>query len=291
MLDKKLLGKHITKLRKEQNMTQKDLASRLHMSFQAVSKWERGVSLPDVEILSLLGRVLGTSLWSLLYQSNSTMTINQLVDDLNINKITKANYNNIAVLLQSELLNDDFLSRIHVKEVLETLNYIRKHRMQYTEFKTIKLAHEIVKVYTRFLDDSFLVFKKEEVNKMKLLTLVGNIDYDGIIMNKFITKKLERRTNTVIAVYNMKHNKEHIYVSCTQDLIQKGFSAYFICQFIVTSLTSPQCYGKGGGGEQHRASFEFRNDCLSPNVEQESIRLLKEYMRAYKDFKISITNQ
>ena len=45
MFDMKQIGKKITNLRKENNMTQMELADKLGISFQAVSNWERGGSL------------------------------------------------------------------------------------------------------------------------------------------------------------------------------------------------------------------------------------------------------
>ncbi|MBQ2898418.1 MAG: helix-turn-helix transcriptional regulator, partial [Oscillospiraceae bacterium] len=45
-LDKERFGEFVSKLRKEQGMTQKELAERLFVSDKAVSKWERGQSLP-----------------------------------------------------------------------------------------------------------------------------------------------------------------------------------------------------------------------------------------------------
>lgn len=51
MLDKKGVGKRIAYYRKEHGMTQKDLAALLNISYQAVSKWEAGISLPTVEML------------------------------------------------------------------------------------------------------------------------------------------------------------------------------------------------------------------------------------------------
>ena len=43
-MDAKKLGQFIAEIRKEQNMTQAELASKLHVTDKAVSKWERGVS-------------------------------------------------------------------------------------------------------------------------------------------------------------------------------------------------------------------------------------------------------
>jgi phosphoribosylformylglycinamidine cyclo-ligase len=45
------IGKYIRKKRIEMHLTQKDLAEALHISFQAVSKWETGSTLPETSIL------------------------------------------------------------------------------------------------------------------------------------------------------------------------------------------------------------------------------------------------
>ncbi len=60
------MGKFIASLRKEKNMTQKDLADKLYVSDRAVSKWERGLNFPDITLLKKLSEVLGVSLTELL---------------------------------------------------------------------------------------------------------------------------------------------------------------------------------------------------------------------------------
>lgn len=42
------MGMFICKLRKENNMTQMELAQQLHVTDKAVSRWERGIGYPDV---------------------------------------------------------------------------------------------------------------------------------------------------------------------------------------------------------------------------------------------------
>lgn len=49
----------IAAARKEQNMTQKELAAALHVSDRAVSKWERGAGFPDISLLEPLADTLG----------------------------------------------------------------------------------------------------------------------------------------------------------------------------------------------------------------------------------------
>ncbi len=60
------LGSQISLYRKNVNMTQEELADRLGVTPQAVSKWERGMSLPDVTLLAQLCRILHCSSDSVL---------------------------------------------------------------------------------------------------------------------------------------------------------------------------------------------------------------------------------
>ena len=59
-------GAFISEKRKALGMTQKDLAEKLFLSDKAVSKWERGLSLPDVSVLMPLAQVLGVTVTELL---------------------------------------------------------------------------------------------------------------------------------------------------------------------------------------------------------------------------------
>ena len=60
------IGKVILCLRKEQGMTQRELAERLCVTDKAVSKWERGLGYPDVSLLAKLSQILGADLSALL---------------------------------------------------------------------------------------------------------------------------------------------------------------------------------------------------------------------------------
>lgn len=50
-LDKAAFGHFLAQLRREKGMTQKELAATLYVSDKAVSKWERGLSVPDISLL------------------------------------------------------------------------------------------------------------------------------------------------------------------------------------------------------------------------------------------------
>ena len=66
MIDNIAVGKTIAGLRQNKNMTQQQLAAALNVSHQAVSKWETGAALPDVQTLMALTQLFGITVEQLL---------------------------------------------------------------------------------------------------------------------------------------------------------------------------------------------------------------------------------
>lgn len=65
-MDRIKTGELIAQSRREKNMTQKELAQRLHVSDRAISKWERGAGFPDVSLLEPLATALDLNVLDLL---------------------------------------------------------------------------------------------------------------------------------------------------------------------------------------------------------------------------------
>ncbi|MDO5417014.1 MAG: helix-turn-helix transcriptional regulator [Lachnospiraceae bacterium] len=65
-MDKEQFGCFLQQLRKEKGYTQKELAARLFISDKAVSKWERGLSLPDPTLLIPISEILDVTVTELL---------------------------------------------------------------------------------------------------------------------------------------------------------------------------------------------------------------------------------
>ena len=61
-MDQEKIGKFISKVRKEKNITQEQLADKLHITNRAISKWENGICLPDVSIMMELCKILDISI-------------------------------------------------------------------------------------------------------------------------------------------------------------------------------------------------------------------------------------
>ena len=73
MFDTAQVGRRIAALRKSHNMTQYELADKLNISFQAVSNWERGTSMPDISKLPEIAYLFDTSIDDILGKSNPVL--------------------------------------------------------------------------------------------------------------------------------------------------------------------------------------------------------------------------
>ena len=65
-MEKEKTGQLIAELRKEKGLTQKQLAEALNVTDKAVSKWERGLSFPDISMLEPISELLGVSIMEIL---------------------------------------------------------------------------------------------------------------------------------------------------------------------------------------------------------------------------------
>lgn len=86
-MDKEKTGQLITELRKEKGLTQKQLAEALNVTDKAVSKWERGLSFPDISMLEPISELLGVSIMEILagerQSGDGTMTREQAQELIN----------------------------------------------------------------------------------------------------------------------------------------------------------------------------------------------------------------
>ncbi len=66
-------GEHLSRLRRNVDMTQSDLAERANVTRQAISKYEMGDSFPDISVLILLAEALGVSTGELIAAGEPTV--------------------------------------------------------------------------------------------------------------------------------------------------------------------------------------------------------------------------
>ena len=72
-MDQLKIGKFIAECRKQQSLTQAQLAEKLHITDKAISKWERGIAMPDSSIMLELCSILGISVNEMLSGERATL--------------------------------------------------------------------------------------------------------------------------------------------------------------------------------------------------------------------------
>ena len=110
MTDERLkvqIGTNISNLRKRQGLTQAGLAEKVNYSDKAVSKWERGESVPDILTLVALAEVLGVTVDDLLQDPDAlpenTGAVQQVMDQV-VQKTLKRKANKRIIVQLSSLL-------------------------------------------------------------------------------------------------------------------------------------------------------------------------------------------
>ena len=140
------IGKYIASKRKALGLTQKQLAEKLNMSDKSVSKWERGICLPDVTVYLELCKILGISINEFLAGEDIPKeTIEQKAEE-NIIQITKDNKNKqkylkkIIRLLIVMLVVFIFITSIFIyKKLTQPQNYIEPYLEKSTEMQTANM--------------------------------------------------------------------------------------------------------------------------------------------------------
>lgn len=150
MFDMNRIGKAIRTARIEKNMTQMDLADQMGVSYQAVSYWERGSSMPDIAKLETLSQVLGLSVSDLLGVEN---------------KETKA----VTRILEKE---DAGLTVEELSQIAPMLppDQFREQTAKTAEKKKTWTVAELVDI-APYLDEDFLDELAEDVQVESLLVL------------------------------------------------------------------------------------------------------------------------
>jgi len=130
------IGKFIAECRKKQNLTQKELAEKLNITDRAVSKWERGINLPDISLLHELSDILKINVTELLDGKRSEKKKIDSDDILNTLKYTEIktmekHKNNINLIMFSFIIFISLMLIIFNLKIIYYFNSRYNYNMQY----------------------------------------------------------------------------------------------------------------------------------------------------------------
>jgi len=158
-------------LRKTKNMSQEQLAEKLYVSRQAITKWENGTGLPDIENIVAIGALFNTSLDDLLSEEKSLLTKHEFLYesrteyDLDEEKkldisigtaheviVEKTTDEKIQIMLASNKMN--FLSqqvKVKIEENKKFMDVQVKHSPDLTDMQAKEDLYVFVKIPQRFV--------------------------------------------------------------------------------------------------------------------------------------------
>ena len=119
------LGKRIAALRHEKELKQDELAEKLGVSPQAVSKWENDQTCPDISLLPLLARTLGVSVDELLSGKQESTPAVQIVPvderkdikNMMLRIVVKSHNNNVRINIPLPLIKVGIDAGLNMEEI------------------------------------------------------------------------------------------------------------------------------------------------------------------------------
>ena len=186
------IGETICQYRQMRKMTQEEIASRLGVTAQAVSKWERGNGMPDVSLLAGICKVLGVSAGALIGVEESVVENGNITADREIknNMIAEPLVLEFGVGLISYIvsgLETDYVNKQRMILVKKTGKLMPLLRIRdNTELKENEYR---ISVFDQILFTACMDEKEEEIYK-KIMDDVADVcdkHYDSIL-NKNIVK-------------------------------------------------------------------------------------------------------
>ena len=174
----KQIGKKITDLRKVHNMTQMELADKLGISFQAVSNWERGNTMPDISKLPELAEIFHISVDELL--DGKASLVSAVLDDavdayIEEDKATEQEIADTLPILKPE----------HAKTILEKADVSKFHDI--SSFLPFMDEDDVNELAIEALErgdsiDKFLPFMDEDdINKLAIKSLERGCSIDKFL--------------------------------------------------------------------------------------------------------------
>ena len=217
MMDNEKFGNFVKELRKEKNLTQKELAKRINITDKAVSKWERGLSFPDITMLNILSKELDVTVEELL--NGEKIKENKKAEKIDVEKAIKEaleKANGKEEKRKKKILKSKKITKIisiiffFIFLVLQSIYFYisTKYNFEYVIDSLFYIVNEVILI-SAFLFLLF-TFKKKKV-KIVLVSIFGvatliNIIFMGVygLKNKsYITFSSNLKYELVV-----KQNKE-----------------------------------------------------------------------------------
>lgn len=233
MLNSNLIGDKIATARKKLNLSQAELAKQVSISPQAVGKWERGESMPDINTLNRLAEILGVDL---NYFSGNVQAVNTESTALEKNKYPS---NNLSKSQQKKsawdmsklnLTDSDFSGLKNLNEKLSSSNiqrclfiasemselFLKSNHVDNCNFTDSDISHS--QIHDSMLNRN--VFRNCSLKSTKFInSFIEACDFTDADLTETEFKNGGFSKNTIV---NAKLNGANFFEMAIQDIIFEG---------------------------------------------------------------------
>ena len=150
------LGKKIRQLRNKAGLTQEQLAERLGVSAQSVSKWENAVAMPDITLLPELSGAFGVSIDELF-----SLTTEQRLQRIENRMATDSELPGELFWEYEEYLTDQLNAGADRRRILCLLGHLYHHRMESDARRVSRYAREAMRLAPEVKDCQWLLDRAE----------------------------------------------------------------------------------------------------------------------------------
>lgn len=180
IMDKEKIGLFIAKLRKDKKLTQEQLAERLYVDRGTISKWERGIYIPNPEMLGILSKEFDVSVNEILAGEMKTKENSQVVDNVAIEIIKDSNKKFKKIFISFTTILTSLLLGFLLYYFFNTYNSISIYRINgakeglYIEEGIMIVSRE--KAYIKL--GNIVSHSAEEIQSIRLYYLINDKEYN-----------------------------------------------------------------------------------------------------------------
>lgn len=138
-MDMKMIGKRILDARREKGMTQMALADEMMVSYQAVSNWERGLTMPDITKLPQLCEILNLSIETLLGKVSTNPLVQKAIHpNQSVEQVTVQDIESVGAIIPTQEVDEA------LKSIKETCTF--EEIIQIAPFASTKTLDALVDI-------------------------------------------------------------------------------------------------------------------------------------------------
>lgn len=231
---KLLIGENLKRLRHEHDITQEELAHRLGVSYQSVSRWENGTCYPDMELLPLISHIFSVSLDSLLGMDKQKLYLAYEELERELEEIITNDENNDERFI--EIFRE---ARRIYQQIVDTNDNDEQERINLQTIYFATLFDESGKFNNPEILDEFRILAEEVINNPKT-----HKQAKRVFIESLITVENEENSEKTLDKYAVEHDISRDNLLYNRYMYRNDYDRMeYYRQAVFVNKVTDFCYG------------------------------------------------